>query len=96
MVWRGVLLEESLEDKSILNTVNVIETVTSKLEKEDIIVTLHKIEVEDNKKAEFIDKIIHCIKPDFYAHICKDGEMYVLFKSVVFKIQRRYIAITED
>lgn len=33
--WQGVVIEESLQDKSLLNIVNIIDTKTSRLENEN-------------------------------------------------------------
>ena len=35
MVWRGVIIEESLEDKSLVNFVRIVETKKSTLENEE-------------------------------------------------------------
>jgi len=46
MVWKGVILEESLEDKSLLKLVKIVGTKTEKLEKENRIMTFHGVEIE--------------------------------------------------
>jgi len=48
-VWQGVVLEESLDNKSLLDLAKIIGTDISRLEKEDRIMTFHKIEVSDSQ-----------------------------------------------
>ena len=83
-VWQGVVLEESLEDKSMLRMVKIIGTDVSRLEKENRIMTFHKVEVENSIKDDYIEKAQKNIKQGFYTHLCKDGEMTVVFKNKVF------------
>lgn len=86
-MWRGVILEESLSDKSVLNLVKIVATDRSKLEGEDRYMTFHNVTVEDSKIKEYLQEVMKTIKPGFYTHLCKDGVMYVIFKdkSFVFK-----------
>lgn len=80
MVWKGVILKESLEDESLLELTNIVET------KED----RYNIKVEDNKKDEFMQKAIKSVKTKFYIHLVKDKVMYVIFKNHMFKFSRGY------
>jgi hypothetical protein len=88
MVWRGVLLKQSLEDEELLKLVHILKKDISMLEKEFRIITFYNIEVEDSKKEEFVQKAIKAIKPKFYIHIVKDGVMYVIFKDKMFKFRK--------
>lgn len=88
MVWQGVLLEESLEDREILGLAKIIGASTSKLEEEERIMTFHKVEVEDEDKNRYLDIALHTIKQGFYTHLCKNGEMYVVYKGVVFNFRK--------
>jgi len=83
MTWKGVILKESLEDESILELTNIIET------KED----RYNIEIEDSKKDEFVQKAIKAIKSKFYIHLVKDKVMYVMFRSHMFKFSRGYLEL---
>jgi hypothetical protein len=86
-MWKGVIVEESLSDKSVLTLVKVVATDRSKLEGENRYMTFHNVTVEDSKIKEYLQKVMKTIKPGFYTHVCKDGVMYVIFKdkSFVFK-----------
>ncbi len=83
-VWQGVVLEESLEDKSILNMTQILDTNVEKLEKENRVMTFHQVEVPDSDKDEYIRRAEANIKRGFYTHLCKDGHMTVVFKNKVF------------
>lgn len=83
-MWQGVVLEESLEDKSLLKMAKIRGTNVSRLEKENRVMTFHKVEVPDSLKEEYIEKAKNTIKQSFYTHLCKDGQMAVVFKGRVF------------
>lgn len=83
-MWQGVVLEESLEDKSLLKMAKISGTNVSRLEKENRVMTFHKVEVPDSLKEEYIEKAKNTIKQSFYTHLCKDGQMTVVFKGRVF------------
>ena len=78
-VWRGVIIEESLIDESLLKEVKIVATKISKLEKENRILTFHSIEITDGFKNKYVDKVKLNIKDSFYTHLCKDDSMVVIF-----------------
>lgn len=90
MVWKGVIIEESLENRNILNLVRIINTRETSLEKEDEkgILHFHRIELEDDKKDEFVQKASSAMKQGWYIHICKDAVMTIIFKEKVFSFNR--------
>lgn len=55
MVWRGVIIEESLVNKKLLKLANIVNTRESFLEKEENkgVMHFHCVEVEDSKKDIF-------------------------------------------
>ncbi|UCG95918.1 MAG: hypothetical protein JSV92_02655, partial [archaeon] len=85
MVWKGVIIEESLEDKSILNLVKIVnsEKMTLEDESERGILTFHQIKLEDDKKEKFLEEAISSIKDKFYLHICKNDFMIVVYKNKI-------------
>jgi len=89
MVWQGVILEESLSDKSLLNMVKIVNTESDKLEEEDKTTIFYKIEVENSIISDFLNEVSETIKSGFYAHLCKDGEMYVIYRGVTFKFTKK-------
>lgn len=90
MVWKGVILEESLEDSSLLKLVKIKQTENEQLEGESRTMTFHKFELSDNNKALFIEKAMKSIRQEFYIHIVKKGVMYVIFKGKMFKFSKGY------
>jgi len=89
MVWQGVLLEESLGDKKILSLARIVGTDVDKLEEENRVMTFHKVEVEDANRDKYLNMAMHVIKPAFYTHLCKDGEMYVVFRGAMFNFRKQ-------
>ncbi|MBU1136135.1 MAG: hypothetical protein KJ559_01350 [Nanoarchaeota archaeon] len=80
MAWKGVILKNSLEEKSLLELVKVIEIKNDR----------YYIEVDDKNKEEFVQKACKSIKPKFYIHLVKDKVMYVMFINHMFKFSRGY------
>lgn len=83
-MWQGVVIEESLSDKSALEEVKITATKISKLEQENRVMTFHSVEVLDSFKEEYVKKVKKNIKKSFYTHLCKDGNMIVIFHNKVF------------
>ncbi len=90
MVWKGVIIEESLEDKSLFDVVNMISSREETLNEEEERGTMHlrSFKLEDDKKEEFVRKAEEMIKDRWYIHICKDGVMVVIFKGKSFEFTR--------
>ena len=86
MVWKGVIIEESLFDKSILNIVKIVKTRKTTLEKESERGTLTFLyfELNDKRKDEFVNKALLVIKDRFYLHLCRDERMVVVYKNKEF------------
>jgi len=90
MAWKGVILEESLEDKSILKLVKIIKTEVSKLGGEERVMTFRYFELDDKNKDRFVKKGIKVIKQAFYMHIAKEGVMYAIYKGHMFKFSKGF------
>ncbi len=90
MVWKGVIIEESLEDKGLLDAVNVVQTKEESLGGEEERGTMHLrcFELEDDKKDEFVSKAKEMIKDRWYIHIFRDGTMVVIFKGRSFEFTK--------
>ena len=86
-MWKGVIIEESLGDKSLLSLVKIISSRQTTLENESErgVLTFHSIELDDSNLDEFIETAQKSIKDSFYIHICKDNEMIVIFRNKVFR-----------
>jgi len=86
-MWKGVIIEESLEDKNILGDVEIAHTNTTTLEEEDNRGNFHfhKVQVSDDKIEKVIEIAKSSLKKGWYMHFCKGNEMIVMFKGKIFK-----------
>jgi hypothetical protein len=94
-MYKGIVIEESLEDKNILKKINVIftrvELVTAKHKtpwtKQW---TLHTVEVLEGQAAEKAQVISQALDSNhsWYADFKTDAQHYIIFKNKVFLIDR--------
>ena len=79
--YKGIIVEESLKDNRILNSLNIakIQITTEENPKE----RWHLYTVDISEKE--IYKIMNLIKNKWYAHFWKDKTMIVIFKNKEFK-----------
>lgn len=96
MAFNGVIIEESLTDKSVLNDVTIISTkvepVTEKHKTPWVKQwTLHTVEISDDKALEAADKISKALDKDhdWYADFKIETEHYVIYTGKVFHITDR-------
>ncbi len=84
MAWKGVIIEESLDDKEILKLVKIVSTRKSFLEaeKKKGKMKFHNIEVNDEKKIEFVIKAELAIKQGWYMHIVKDDSIVIILRDI--------------
>ena len=87
MVWKGVIIKESLEDDSVLKLVKIIKSRKTTLEKEAErgFLTFLCVEIKDQDKNTLINKLKSSIKGGFYMHIVKENIMIVIYKNKVFE-----------
>jgi hypothetical protein len=96
MNFEGVIIEESLADKSILNDIKIISTEIEPVTKKHKTPwikqwTLHTVEVPANKADEIAKKISVSLDRDhdWYADYKTDKEHYIIFSSKVFHVTDR-------
>jgi hypothetical protein len=96
-VWRGVLIEESLQNTAIPSEFRVIDTRLSFLESEEKRGTMHfhNVEVDDADKDKLVAALRANLKPGWYCHLVNDGVMVVVFSGESFTIQRGDIRSAE-
>lgn len=95
--FRGVIIEESLEDKSVLSKVIIlstkVEAVTPKhktpwLKKW----TLHTVEILTDRVEEIAKEISLSLDSkhggSWYADFCDDSHHYIIFRNKIFFIDR--------
>ena len=86
MSFNGVIIEESLTDKSVLNDANIISTKVEPVTEHHKTPwvkqwTLHTVEIPDDKVAEVADKISKGLdkEHDWYADFKTYTEHYVIY-----------------
>lgn len=89
-MWQGVIIEESLKNKSLLDLVKIIKSTESTLESETNKGTFnfHSYELDDEKFVEFTQAAKISIKPEFYLHLVKKNTLVVILSGQVFTAHR--------
>jgi len=94
--FTGTIIEESLEDKSVLKNVQIVSTKVEKVTNKHKTPwiskwTLHEVEIspdEAQKIAEELSKSLDS-KHNWYADFKNDIHHYIIFRNKVFFIDRR-------
>lgn len=96
MNFKGVIIEESLEDVSVLGEVKIFSTKVEPVTEEHKTPwikqwTLHDVKVSAEKAAEVAEKISSALdrEHDWYADYKTDTEHYVIYRDKVFHITDR-------
>lgn len=94
--YRGVIIEESLEDKMVLDSVKILSTEKEKVTKEHHTPwlgqwTLHNIEIAENNAEVIAAKLSIALDPQhpWYADYKNDTLHYIIFRNKVFRIDRQ-------
>ena len=101
MAWKGVVIEESLEDRGLLKMVKVVRSEEATLEGEEGkgMMHLQYFELDEANTDKFISMARKAVKHGWYIHICRGGTMVVVFKGKAFeftKAQEDAIQRAED
>ncbi len=93
--FNGVIIEESLENKDVLQKVKIIETKVEEVTKKHKTPwikqwTLHTVEILENQADKIADDLSNSLdsKRDWYADFKNDKFHYIIFRNKVFKIDR--------
>jgi hypothetical protein len=94
MNYKGVIVEESLQDNSLLKDLNVLETKVEPITPEHKTPwlkqwTLHTVEIPEEKAEEVSEKISKSFDkehPDWYADYKNDKYHFIIFADKVFKV----------
>ena len=93
--YKGIIIEESLEDKSTLDDVKILKTDVEEVRESHKTPwldkwTLHNVEVDGEKVGWIAEKISKALdsKHDWYADFKNDELHFIIFKNKVFKIGR--------
>ncbi|MFW5853333.1 MAG: hypothetical protein ACOCU8_01705 [Patescibacteria group bacterium] len=96
MDYKGVIIEESLMDKSILDEVKIISTKVELVTAEHKTPwikqwTLHDVEIPAQKSAIIAEKLSQALddKHDWYADYKTDTDHFIIYRNKVFHITDR-------
>lgn len=96
MNYKGVIIEESLENKDILKDVEILETKVEGVTEEHKTPwikqwTLHTVEILENQVKDVAEKISKALdsEHDWYADFKNDTHHYIIFRNKVFYIDRK-------
>ncbi|MBU1015308.1 hypothetical protein KKI17_02625 [Patescibacteria group bacterium] len=96
MDYKGVIIEESLENKDVLSEVTILETKVEEVTEEHHTPhlkqwTLHTIEIPEDRGAEVAEKISKVLATShghWYADFKNDTHHYIIFRNKVFYVDR--------
>ena len=97
MSYSGVIVEEGLQDKSVLEGVNIVSTRVEKVEAEHETPwlekwTLHTIEISENEAEKITEKLAKSFDMEhignWYADFKNNEFHYVIYPNRVFKLDR--------
>ena len=95
MNYKGVIIEESLKDPSVLRDVSIIETTIESVTDEHKTPwikqwTLHSVEVPAEQIDAFSEKIRQALDDEhnWYADFKNDSMHYIIFRGKIFKVDR--------
>lgn len=96
MDFKGVIIEESLADKSVLREVKILSTKIEPVTDEHQTPwikqwTMHDIEIPEERASEIAEKISRALdrEHDWYADYKTDGEHYIIYRDKVFHVTDR-------
>ncbi|MFY9462477.1 MAG: hypothetical protein WAP51_04730 [Candidatus Sungiibacteriota bacterium] len=97
MNYKGVIIEESLEEKNVLRDVKIVATEVEPATAEHKTPwlkqwTLHTVEIPEEKADEIAEKISSSLDSkhggSWYADFKNDTTHYIIFRGKVFKVNR--------
>lgn len=94
MTYKGIIIEESLNDASILQDVKILTTKVEKVAEKHQTPwltqwTLHTVEIPEEKANEFAQKVSRSFDSDhpiWYADFKNDIYHFIVFSNKVFKV----------
>jgi hypothetical protein len=98
MNYKGVIIEESLENKYVLRDVKILSTKIEKVTEEHETPwlsqwTKHEVEIAENKVGEFAEEISRALDPahggSWYADFKNDMHHYIIYCNKVFHVNRK-------
>lgn len=104
MNYKGVIIEESLQDTSVLHEIKLLETKIEPIIPEHKTPwlkqwTLHTVEIPEEKPEEIAEKISKSFDkehPDWYADYKNDKYHFIIYAGKVFKVDLANPALYKD
>ncbi|MEK7188040.1 MAG: hypothetical protein AAB691_04315 [Patescibacteria group bacterium] len=102
MNYRGIIIEESLCDASVLNEVKIISTKVDPIQEKHKTPwlkqwTLHTVEIVEDKIDEVTKKVSEALDRNYwYADYKNDKYHYIIYKDKVFKVDRANPVLYKD
>jgi ribose 5-phosphate isomerase B len=87
IMWKGVIIKESLENEKLLNKIKIVRTRVTGLEMQGGKYQFLYFELKDENLEDFIEEAKNTIKNKWYTHICKGNEMIVIFSGKIFRFK---------
>ena len=95
MNYKGVIIEESLENKDVLKDVVILSTKVEEVTKKHKTPwikqwTLHTVEIFENQADNIAEEISKALdsEHDWYADFKNDKYHFIIFRNKVFKVDR--------
>lgn len=97
MNYRGVIIEESLENKTVIKRIKIIETKVEKVTLKHKTPwlsqwTLHTVEIPENKADEVAESVSKSLDYShgsaWYTDFKNDEYHHIIYKNKIFKIDR--------
>lgn len=104
MNYKGVIIEESLGDKSVLTDVTITDTKVEQVTENHKTPwiskwTLHTVEIPEDKADDFANKMSKSFDtehPDWYADFNNENYHYIIFANKTFKADLKNPILYKD
>lgn len=89
MTWKGWVIEESLEDKSVLSRLKIVKSIVERNEEADQVMSWHlnTVEVDDADVDMIAKELEKQIKSGWYTHFTDFNNLLIVFRGKSFKIR---------
>ena len=95
MVYQGVIIKESLENKNVLRNVKIVKTKVEKVTDKHKTPwikkwTLHNVEISEEYAEKIVEEISKSLdsKHNWYAYFKYGKTHFIIFRNKIFKIKR--------
>ncbi len=95
-IYKGVIIEESLEDKKVLKTVEILETRVEPVTEGHKTPwvqqwTLHTVVIPEARVVDIVQELSQALDsehPSWYADFKNEDTHFIIFRNRVFKVDR--------